>query len=153
MSLEVGDRAPDFTVETTDGTRRLEALLADGPLVLVFYSEDATPACTTQLCAFRDDYDTLRDLGARVLAVSADDLESHHRFAERAEGLPFPLAADANLELARAYGVIDADDPRRSRRAVFVIGRDGAILEAIPHYQPTVPEQFASVFRALGLPI
>jgi peroxiredoxin Q/BCP len=153
VSLEVGGRAPDFTVDTTEGTRSLEALLTGGPLVLVFYSEDATPACTTQLCTFRDDYDTLRDLGATVLAVSADDIESHRSFEERVGGLPFPLAADANLEIARTFGVIDADDARRARRAVFVIGRNGAILEAIPHYQPTVPEHFAAVFRALGLPI
>ena len=148
--LARGDRAPAFTAETTDGTRSLDELLADGPLVLVFYVEDATPACTAQLGAFRDDYATVRELGATVLAVSADGMESHRAFADRAV-LPFPLAADADLAIARAYGVVNLDDPQRTRRAVFVIGADGAILDARVPYQPSVGEQFAAMFGALGV--
>jgi peroxiredoxin Q/BCP len=150
MTISAGDRAPDFTVETTEGTCSLGDLLADGPLVLVFYSEDSTPTCTTQVSSFRDEYGTLRDLGAHVLAVSADTLESHRRFADRLAGVPFPLAADPDLNLARLYDVID-DEGKRSRRAVFVIGKDGIVTEAIQHYQPGVMDQFASVFRALGV--
>ena len=152
MTLAAGDRAPDFTLDTTEGTRTLAELLADGPLVLAFYSEDATPTCTTQLTAFRDEYDTLRDLGAQVLAVSSDTLESHAAFARRLGEVPFALASDPNLAVARAYDVVD-DEGKRSRRAVFVIGQDGVILEAFPHYQPGAVEQFASVFRALGLEV
>ena len=150
MSVAAGDQAPPFRVETTQGTRRLDGLLAEGPLVLAFYAEDATPTCTAQVCGFRDEHATLQELGAQVLGVSADSLESHHRFLERLGGLPFPLAADLDLELARAYGVVD-DDGKRSRRAVFVIGADGMVLEANPSYQPQAMEQFAAVFRALGL--
>ena len=64
--------------------------------------------------------------------------------------MPFPLAADPELILARAYDVVD-EDGKRSRRAVFVIGQDGIVIEAIPHYHPGVMDQFAAVFRALGL--
>jgi peroxiredoxin Q/BCP len=150
MTITTGDHAPDFMVETTEGTRTLGDLLGAGPLVLVFYSEDATPTCTTQVSSFRDEYGTLRDLGAHVLAVSADTLESHQRFADRLEGVPFPLAADPDLTVARAYDVVD-DEGKRSRRAVFVIGTDGIVTEAIQHYQPGVMDQFAAVFRALGV--
>ena len=150
MMVSAGDRAPAFSVETTDGARSLDELLADGALVLLFYTEDATPTCTAQVCGFRDEHEALRGLGANVLGVSADSLESHHRFVERIGGLPFPLAADAELALARAYGVVD-EEGKRSRRAVFVIGADGVVLEANPHYQPQVMEQFAAVFRALGM--
>ena len=150
MTVSAGDRAPAFSVETTDGARSLDELLADGPLVLLFYTEDATPTCTAQVCVFRDEHETLRELGANVLGVSADSLESHRRFVERVGGLPFPLAADRALALAGAYGVVD-EEGRRSRRAVFVIGADGVVLEANPHYQPQVMDQFAAVFRALGL--
>ena len=150
MTVSAGDRAPAFSVETTDGARSLDELLADGPLVLLFYTEDATPTCTAQVCVFRDEHETLRELGANVLGVSADSLESHRRFVERVGGLPFPLAADRDLALAGAYGVVD-EEGRRSRRAVFVIGADGVVLEANPHYQPQVMDQFAAVFRALGL--
>ena len=150
MSLAPGDPAPDFTVDTTDGPRRLDDLLRDGPLVLLFYTEDATPTCTAQVCGFRDEFATVRDLGANVLAISADDLDSHRRFAER-QALPFPLAADPTLEVARAYDVL-GDDGKRSRRAAFVIGTDGRILAANDHYQPQDMAQFAQVFAALGLP-
>ena len=150
MTIAAGDRAPAFTVETTEGARSLDELLADGPLVLVFYSEDATPTCTTQVTSFRDEHDTLRRLGANVLGVSADSLDSHRRFVARLGGLPFPIAADPDLALARAYDVVD-EEGRRSRRAVFVIGTDGLVMEAIPNYQPAVMENFAAVFAALGL--
>ena len=150
MSVARGDQAPDFRVETTEGGRTLSQLLAAGPLVLVFYVEDSTPACTAQLCAFRDEYETVRALGAQILAVSADGVDAHRAFIERSGGLPFALAADTDLSLARAYGVVD-EDGRRARRAAFVIGRDGVVTEALVPYQPTVAEQFMAVFRALGL--
>ena len=152
MTLQAGDRAPDFTVETTEGARNLAELLVAGPLVLVFYFEDATPLCTQQVSSFSQEHETFGELGANILGVSADTLESHRRFIERLGGLPFPLAADPDLELARAFGVLH-EEGRRSRRAVFVIGQDGAILEAIPHYHPGAIDQFASVFSALGLDV
>ena len=149
MTIAAGERAPGFEVETTDGPVSLDSLLASGPLVLVFYVEDGTPACTAQLCAFRDEFATLRDLGAQVLGVSANGLGAHRQFAAHAN-LPFPLAADHDLALARAYGVVD-DDGRRSRRAVFVIGTDGVVALALVPYQPGVAGQFMAVFEALAL--
>jgi peroxiredoxin Q/BCP len=148
MTIAAGDRAPSFTIETTEGTWTLEGLLVHGPLVLVFYVEDGTPACTAQLCAYRDEADTLALLGAQVLGVSSDGIEAHRAFAAR-EALPFPLAADVDLALARAYGVLD-DAGRRSRRAVFVIAQNGVVVQALVPYQPGVGEQFMAAFRALG---
>jgi peroxiredoxin Q/BCP len=149
VTIEIGQPAPGFEVETTEGPRSLDGLLAEGPLVLLFYTEDATPLCTTQLRGFRDEFATIRELGANVLAVSSDDLASHERFAE-AERLGFPLAVDPELELARLYDVVD-DDGRRARRAVFVIAADGTVAGANAHYQPQDMTQFAEVFTALGL--
>jgi peroxiredoxin Q/BCP len=146
----VGDRAPSFRVETTDGPRDLHTLLADGSLVLVFYTEDATPTCTQQVTSFSQEHETFAELGASVLAVSADSMESHERFAQRMGGLPFPLAADPDLELARAFGVVGKDGTR-SRRAVFVIDEEGVVREALLHYHPGAIDQFAAVFGALGL--
>jgi peroxiredoxin Q/BCP len=128
-----GERAPDFTLPGTDGEVHLADALAGGPVVVAFYQEDDTPACRTQLTAFRDDYDLLRELGARVLAISTDPLPSHQAFAERLAA-PFPLLADESGEVARAYGVYDEDE-RRARRAVFVVGEDGAIRLSIPWYK------------------
>jgi peroxiredoxin Q/BCP len=144
-----GDPAPDFTLPGTAGEVRLADALRTGPVVVAFYQEDNTPTCRTQLSALRDDHDLLVELGARVLAISTDPLESHTAFA----GLlrpPFPLLADADGAVARAYGVYD-EDTRRSRRAVFVIGADGRVLLDIPWYNPANTSQYAQIFRALGM--
>jgi peroxiredoxin Q/BCP len=119
------------------------------PLVLVFYFEDGTPTCETELSIFRDAQDMLEGAGARVVAISADSVESHEQFAARIGGLPFPLAADVALDATRAYGVVDEGDTRRSRRAVFVIAPDGTIRLSIPHFQPNNLGHVEQVFEAL----
>lgn len=143
-----GERAPDFELPGTDGLVRLSEALARGPVVLTFYQEDGTPACRSQLAAFRDDYDVVRELGASVLAVSVDPLAAHKAFAEQLRP-PFPLLADEGGAVARAYGVYDPEQ-RRARRAVFVIDRDGTVRLSIPWYNPASADQYEQVFRALG---
>jgi peroxiredoxin Q/BCP len=146
--VTVGSKAPDFTVETDQGPLQLAGLLEQGKLVLAFYYEDMTPACSTQVSSLKDGFDTLAEMGATVLAVSSDTLESHKLFYDRLGGLPFPLGSDPELKLARAYGVVD-DSGKRSRRAVFVIGADGTVLLALPHYNPANLTQFEQIFAAL----
>jgi peroxiredoxin Q/BCP len=143
-----GERAPDFELPGTGGPVRLSEVLARGPVVLTFYQEDGTPACQSQLAAFRDDYDVVRELGASVLAVSVDPLSAHEAFAARLRP-PFPLLADEDGAVARAYGVYDPEQ-RRARRAVFVIDRDGTVRLSIPWYNPASADQYEQVFRALG---
>jgi peroxiredoxin Q/BCP len=118
-------------------------------LLLLSYEEDATPACTTELASFRDDFEILAGLAVDVLAVSTDSLASHHAFLERIGGLPFPLLSDTGGVLARA---LETWDPatRRSKRAVFVSGSGGAILHAACPYNPSNLAQYEAVFRALG---
>jgi peroxiredoxin Q/BCP len=145
-----GEKAPDFSVETTEGRLSLSDLLQSGKLVLTFYVEDSTPLCSSQVAAFQQDYPALEEAGARLVAVSADTPESHRTFVEKLGGLPFPLASDAGLSLARAYGVVD-EDAKRSRRAVFVIDRDGTVLRRIDFYNPSNSSQYLDVFRALGV--
>lgn len=146
---ERGDPAPDFTLPSTAGELTLPALLRSGPLVLAFYTEDSTPLCSSEMSMLAADFDVIKDLGASVVAVSSDSLESHREFAARLGCVPFPLASDASLEVARLYGVAD-EDAGRCRRAVFVIGRDGRIAHAEPWFQPGNPAQYEAVFRALG---
>ena len=145
-----GDPAPRFTLPTTAGELSLDDLRARGKVILAFYAEDATPLCSTQVSMLRDDYDSVRELGASVLAVSADSLDSHRQFAERLGGLPFPLASDEDLTVARLYNVVD-EEAKRSNRAVFVVDEDGIIAHAEPWFQPGNPSQFEAIFRALGL--
>lgn len=146
---DAGDRAPDLALPATTGEVRLSELLAAGRVVLAFYTEDNTPLCSSEVAMLRDDHDVIRELGAEVLAVSVDTLESHEDFARRIGGVPFPLASDAGLEAARAYGVVD-DAGKRSRRAVFVIDTDWRIVHAESWFQPGNPAQYEAIFRALG---
>ena len=145
-----GDPAPRFTLPTTEGEVSLDDLTAQGKVVLAFYAEDDTPLCTTQVSMLKDDYHTVRELGASVLAVSADSLDSHRQFAERLGGLPFPLASDEDLTVARLYNVVD-EEAKRSGRAAFVVDEEGVITHAEPWFQPGNPAQFEAIFRALGL--
>lgn len=144
-----GDLLPNPTLQCADGTIALHELLGDGPLLVLFYREDATPSCTTQLCAFRDEWELIAELGASVVAISADGVESQRRFAE-AQGFPFRLFSDPELAAARAFSVAD-EAAKRSERAAFVAGADSVIRLAIPFYQPTNLDHFQAVFEALGV--
>ena len=147
--LHEGDLAPDFRLPDAGGDVTLAEALAQGPVVVAFYQEDDTPTCRAQLTSFRDDYDILRELGARVLAISVDSIGSHQAFAERLQP-PFPLLSDEDGAVARAWGVYD-EEGRRARRAVFVVGQDGLIRLSIPWYNPANAGQDEQVCRVLGL--
>jgi peroxiredoxin Q/BCP len=149
--VETGARAPDFTLPSTDGSTSLTELLSSGhSVVLAFYTEDGTPSCQSEITILRDSQEMLAEFGARVIAVSADSVESHAAFAERVGGVPFPLASDVDLQVAREYGVVDAHDTRRSRRAVFVIDREGVVRLAIVPFQPANLAHVEAIFQALG---
>lgn len=146
---DVGDQAPDFTLPSTDGDLKLSDLVAESKVLLAFYTEDNTPLCSSELSVFKEDYEIVETLGARVVAISSDNIVEHTDFTERLGGLPFPLASDPHVEVANAYGVAD-DDGKRSRRAIFVIDRGGEILHAEPWFQPGNPTQYEAIFKALG---
>ena len=149
---EVGDQAPDFALPTSEGEIKLSDLTARGKVVLAFYYEDATPLCSNEVSMLKDDYEVVRELGAEVVAVSADSLESHSAFVERLGGVPFALASDESLEAAKAFDVVD-DGGKRSRRAVFVIEQGGRIAHVERWFQPGNPGQYEAIFRALGLQV
>lgn len=145
---EVGEQAPDFELPSTEGQLRLHDLTERGKVVLAFYTEDSTPLCTSQVSVLNEDYEIVQQLGAQLIAVSSDDLQSHEHFAELL-GLAFPLVSDEKLTAARDYGVVD-EAGKRCRRAVFVIDRGGTVLHAEPWFQPGNPKQYEDIFRALG---
>ena len=97
----------------------------------------------------KGEYETILESGARVVAVSADDLASHERFCQDLGGCPFPLVSDSKLVAAQLYGVL-SPDVRRGHRAIFVIDQGGAILHNIPWFQPGNIGQFLEIFEALG---
>ena len=148
--VDTGDIAPDFTLLSTAGSITLSEVVADRRVVLAFYMEDKTPGCTQMLSALQGEYGTIRELDAEVIAISADSLDSHDAFSESLGGCPFPLASDADLKVASAYGAL-ADDGKGMVRAVFVVDNYGRIMHSIPWFQPGSTAQFFEIFQALGL--
>ena len=148
--IAAGKIAPDFTLPAVPAPVSLTDLRSRGAVIVVFYTEDSTPLCTRELTPFANDHTDLAALGAEVVAISSDGLESHAEFARRL-GIPFPLASDPDLAVARTFGVAD-EDSRRAKRAVFVVGRDGRLLHANPDYNPGNTADYESVLTALGVP-
>jgi len=149
--LAPGAPAPQFTLPSTDGDVSLDRMLDGGSrAVVAFYYEDATPSCETEVSMLKDAHEMLSEFRARVVAISADSLASHEAFAARLGGVPFPLASDADVAVARAYGVVEEGDPRRARRAIFVIDEDGSVMLALPHFQPNNLGHIEAIFGALG---
>jgi peroxiredoxin Q/BCP len=122
-SPHVGDPAPDFTLEGTDGTFRLSDHRGER-VVLLFYPGDETPVCTKQFCSYRDRAADMSGLDAVVVGISHQDLDSHQAFIAH-HGLTVPLLADVERTAARAYGV--AAPIMGTRRAAFVIDEDGIV--------------------------
>ena len=106
ISLEVGEMAPDFEAELTNGDKvTLSNILSSGEkVILYFYPKDSTPGCTVQACDFRDNFSKLQSAGFRVLGVSKDSSKSHQKFIDTHE-LPFDLIVDSDTELHQLYGV------------------------------------------------
>jgi peroxiredoxin Q/BCP len=101
--IEPGAKAPAFTLTADDGSKVRLADLAGSPVVLYFYPKDDTPGCTKEACAFRDLQSEMKKLGAKVLGVSPDDVDSHAAFRAKFR-LNFPLLADIDHQLAEKYG-------------------------------------------------
>ncbi len=144
-----GTALPEVVLEGPEGPLSLEALRAGRPMVVAFYTEDATPTCSAQLGAFRDDFELIGELGAAFVAISADSTESQRAFTAT-QGFPFPLLSDPALAAARAFGVVD-ETGKRSIRALFVADADGVIVASIPYYNPSNMGQYQAVFEALGM--
>jgi peroxiredoxin Q/BCP len=126
--IQVGDRAPDFSGITQDGsTFHLSNRLERRFIVLFFYPKDGTHFCTKEACSFRDSYQKFVDAGAEVVGVSSDSADSHRDFAHEHE-LPFPLISDADGALRKAFGV-----PKTlglfPGRVTYVIDRAGIVRQ------------------------
>ncbi len=101
--LEVGSKAPTFTLTSDSGAKVKLSQFKGQPVVLYFYPKDDTPGCTKEACAFRDLKAKIADLGAVVLGVSPDSPESHVKFREK-YSLNFPLLSDPDHAVGELYG-------------------------------------------------
>ena len=131
--VKVGDVAPDFSVEGTDGTaegHRTYTLseYRGQPVILVFYPGDNTPVCTRQLNTYTSEIDEFLEVGAQLLALSPQDVVSHDGFADNQGGFAFPLLADTDKAVGEAYGVIGPVG--FYRRSAFVVDAEGIVRYA-----------------------
>lgn len=103
--VEVGDRAPDFTLPDQTGTMvSLRDFVGNKIIVLYFYPRDFSRGCTAEACAFRDSYDAFVEAGAQVIGISSQSVASHDKFA-MVNKLPFILLSDENEKVRKLYGV------------------------------------------------
>jgi len=130
MSVEVGAKAPDFTLPNQDRENvTLSEQLKNGPVVLAFFPAAFSSVCSTEMCTFRDSTADLSRVNAKVLGVSVDTFFAQKAWADQQQ-LNFPLLSDFNKDVIRQYGVVNPDMiglKDIAKRAVFVIGRDGTV--------------------------
>ena len=137
-ALKAGDPAPDFEGTTTDGKRVSLKDYRGRKLVMYFYPKDDTPGCTKQACSLRDHNREIAAKGAAVLGVSTQDEASHQKFTEKYK-LNFPLLADTDGAVGRAYGTLGGAGLMSklksaagfADRVTFVIDENGRIAHVI----------------------
>ncbi|WP_062993565.1 peroxiredoxin [Nocardia anaemiae] len=131
--MQTGQLAPEFELPDQSGTpRSLDALLANGPLVLFFYPAANTPICTAEACHFRDLSAEFAALGASCVGISTDGVETQAGFAAK-QNLGYPLLSDADGKIASAFGVKRGLLGKLApvKRQTFVIDRDRKVAKVI----------------------
>lgn len=149
ITVKPGDPAPDFEGPISDGSRLgLKNFLGKKNMVLYFYPKDDTPGCTKEACNFRDNLQPIRNMGAEIIGVSLDSIQSHSKFASK-YGLPFPLISDKDKRIANAYGVLK-DTGTAASRVTFIIDKSGKVAKVFPKVDVTKhTEEVVSALKEL----
>ena len=163
MSLRLGDDAPNFTAESTQGSLNLYDYLGDSWGVLFSHPKDFTPVCTTELGYMARIEPEFKKRNTKLIGLSVDPVENHHKWAqdiEETQGyLPkYPMIGDSDLAVAKLYNMLPADEPGTSEgrtpannatvRSVFVIGPDKRIKLMLT-YPMTTGRNFDEILRVL----
>ena len=138
--LEVGTKAPDFTLKNQEGQEVSLSQFAGKRVVLYFYPRDNTPGCTRQACGFAQNYEGFIQRDVVVIGVSKDSVASHLKFAQKYE-LPFVLLSDPDLEAIQAYGVwqekkLYGKVSMGVVRTTYIIDPQGVIEKVMPKVKP-----------------
>lgn len=138
--LEVGAKAPDFTLPDQDGNAVSLSSFAGQKVVLYFYPKDNTPGCTRQACAFAASMEDFRRFNAVVIGISRDSTVSHQKFSQK-NGLPFTLLSDPERVAIEAYGVWQEKKNYGKVsmgivRTTYVIDENGRIEKVMPKVKP-----------------
>jgi peroxiredoxin len=151
MAIEVGEKAPIFTLPSSTGDPvDLETVLAERSVVLVFYPFTFTGVCLGELCELRDDISSFERSNVQVLAISCDSRHSQRKWAEE-EGFGFPVLSDfwPHGEVSRAYGVFD-ENLGAAKRHTFAIDRSGIVVATFSSAQLSTPREKQEYEEALA---
>ncbi len=133
----VGTAAPGFKLQDQNGEWHSLSDYRGTWLAVYFYPKDDTPGCTTEACSFRDNIYAFQGIGAQVVGISVDDVESHKEFSTKYK-LPFILLADVGGQTSAAYGVLtDYQLMQIASRQSFLVNPEGVIVK---HYSDVDPE-------------
>ena len=138
--LEIGMKAPEFTLSDQDGNAVSLSDFAGKKIVLYFYPKDNTPGCTRQACAFAGAYEGFKAKDVVVIGISKDSIASHQKFAQKYD-LPFILLSDPELQAIQAYGVwqekkLYGKVSMGVVRTTFIIDEQGNIEKVMPKVKP-----------------
>ncbi|MET3196604.1 thioredoxin-dependent thiol peroxidase [Bacillus sp. OAE603] len=131
MTVDIGVKAPDFTLPANNGEEVSLSNYRGRKVVLYFYPKDMTPGCTTEACDFRDSYEKFINAGATILGISPDPIQKHQKFVEKYD-LPFILLSDETTEVAKLYDVWKlkknfGKEYMGIERTTFLINEEGMI--------------------------
>ena len=143
--IEVGTKAPDFTLKDKDGKEVSLSDFLGKKVVLYFYPKDNTPGCTRQACAFAGAYEEFKTLNVEIIGISKDSVASHVKFAEK-YNLPFILLSDPERVAIEAYGVWQEKKmcgkvSMGVVRTTFIIDEQGNIETVMPKVKPDTNAQ------------
>lgn len=138
--LEINTKAPDFTLQDSNGKEVSLHDFKGKKVVIYFYPKDNTPGCTKQACAFKDSYPTFKEANIEVIGISKDSVRSHVRFMEK-YGLPFTLLSDPDQEVIKLYDVLKPKKLYGKEylgvvRSSYVIDEEGMIIDAKEKVKP-----------------
>ncbi len=161
MTLRIGDEAPDFTADSTEGTIRFHDWIEGRWTILFSHPKDFTPVCTTELGYMASLQPQFEARGCRIIGLSVDPVASHESWkkdihASQGHAVKYPLIADADLSVAKLYGMLPADARPGARtaadnatvRSVIVIGPD-KLVKALIVYPMSTGRNFDEVLRLL----
>lgn len=149
--LDIGSKAPDFTLPTNGGGKIKLSALKGQPVVVYFYPKDDTSGCTAEACSFTENIAAFNKIKATIIGISKDSVASHDKFVEK-YGLKFPLASDEDGKVCEKYGTWVEKSMYGKKymgidRSTFVIGADGKI--AAMWRKVKVPGHTEDVIEAL----
>ncbi len=128
MPIELGDVIPHFTaIDTNEEKFDTLEYIGKKPLVIYFYPKNNTPGCTAQACGFRDQYQDFTDLGAEVIGISSDSVDSHNAFAKQYK-LPFILLSDTDKKIRKLFGVTSGLLGVLPGRVTYIVDKKGKVV-------------------------